>query len=149
MSDIGEGFVYREEEGQDAYLTDCVQALFKTHGPIRIKFTKHRNTHSRSQENLFWLWMTIMDQKFYRRLKTSPRQKIDMHDLMCSRFLGHSEKLVGKTAISSLRTLTWPDNLDKGEMARFMSKVEAWAAEHGCLLPVPEDNDYAKSRDAV
>ena len=149
MSDIGEGFIYRDEEEQGCYLVDCVQALFKKHGPIRIKFTKYRNTHSRSQENLFWQWMTVMDQKFYRREKTTQRQKVDMHDLMCARFLGHSEKLVGKTAISSLRTLTWPAALDKGEMAHFMQQVEAWAAEHGCLLPVPDDNDYAKHREAV
>jgi hypothetical protein len=147
MSDMGEGFIYRDEDEQDAYLLECVKALFAKHGPIRIKFTKYRKTHSRSQEKLFWVWMEDMDQKFYRRTKSTKEQKIDMHDLICHKFLGYSEKLVGKTVIKGLRTLNWPEPLETGEMARLMKQTERWAAEHGCLLPVPEDNDYAKYRE--
>jgi hypothetical protein len=150
MSDMGEGFIFRDEEGQGDYLVESVKRLFAKHGPIRIKFTKYRKTHSRSQENLFWQWMTTMDQKFYRRSKkTTQRQKEDIHDLICHKFLGYQEKIVGKTVIKGMRTLTWPDSLEKGEMARLMKQTERWAAENGCLLPVPEDNDYAQYRDAV
>ena len=31
----------------------------------------------------------------------------------------------------------------------YMHKIEAWAADHGVLLPIPGENEYMKYREAM
>lgn len=142
----GVGFTYREQE-QERYLIETVRDLFSKHGPIDISFKRHKSEQTRSQQNLYWEWMMLLHKHFKKDSKCTEKQKQDMHDLMCHKFLGYVGKLVGHTKIVSLRTLTWPAKMDTGEMSSYMKKVEAWSAQHGCRLPVPEDNDYAQYRE--
>lgn len=149
MSDSGHGFTYRNET-QEPHLVELVRELFAQHGPIRIKFAKETKQHTRQQQCLFFVWCELMHKHFYKTDKCTAKEKTAMHDLMCHQFLGYDTKIVGKTSIGpSLKTLTWPVELPVGDMTRMMKQMEAWALDHGLMLPIPEDNDYHKLRDSA
>ena len=71
--------------------------------------------------------------------QTEHSTKDDAHDLMRHKFLGHETKTVGQTEITKLRSTT---ELDKGEMTDYMTQIDNWCVDHGCLLPKPEDSEY-------
>jgi hypothetical protein len=69
--------------------------------------------------------------------------KDDAHDLMCHMFLGYQTKMIGKTEVTKMRTTTKP-RLSVGDFSHFMSEIDAWAADKGCLLPAPADCEYER-----
>jgi hypothetical protein len=119
------------------------------HGKLDVTIAPHKSKQSRSQQNLFWEWCTALHKHFYKANSCSESEKKNMHDILCHKFLGYETKTVGKTDIQSLKTLTWPEPLSTGEMAEFLSKIDAWAVELGVMLPTPADSEYAKYRDLV
>lgn len=124
-------------------VVSTVQNLMQTGKRYRITIAEY-DQRSLPQNNLYWEWCTQMAKHFSR--KGGSFVKEDMHDLMRHTFLGYETKMIGKTKLEpQLKSTT---KLDKHEMSEYMMKIEAWAADHGCLLPRPEDNEYTKYREA-
>ncbi len=110
----------------------------------RVEFREWSDKRSLSANNLYWEWMGVMAKHFSR-----PNQqytKDDMHDLMRHQHLGYVDKKIGKTELQPQLAST--ASLTVAQMCHYMAKVDAWAADHGCLLPRPEDGEYAKYREA-
>lgn len=92
---------------------------------------------------LYWQWMTTLAKYF--SANAGPFDREDMHELLKHKFLGYQdERMIGKTVIP--RQLKSTAKLTKGDMSHYMEQVDAWAADNGCLLPRPEDNEYDQWR---
>lgn len=115
-----------------------MQAIAETGFPCKVRIGP--DTRTLSQNALYWQWLGQMATFFTG--KGYPLSKEDAHDLMRHEFLGYESKTLGRTEIKpQLRSTT---KLDRGEMAQYMTMVDQWAAEKGCLLPKPEDSEYVK-----
>ena len=115
-----------------------VYHLYKEHKylDITVKYGKKRSLRANA---LYWDWMQALSERFSAKGQYS---KEEMHDLMRHNFLGYEDRMIGNTLISQqLKSTT---DLDSGEMFHYMEKIDAWAADHGCLLPRPSDGEYEK-----
>lgn len=112
---------------------------------FRIEWSPWKDKRSLNANALYWQWLTIMAEHFSRG--GQPFTKDDMHDLMRHQHLGYTDRVVGKTRIA--QQLASTSDLDTGQMHAYMSKIDAWAADHGCLLPRPEDSTYAEWQRAA
>lgn len=114
-------------------------------GGFKITWEPWKDKRSLNANALYWQWLTIMAEHFSRggQLFT----KDDMHDLMRHQFLGYVDRKIGRTEIS--QQLASTANLDTSQMHAYMSKIDAWAADHGCLLPRPEDSTYSEWQRAA
>lgn len=130
------------------------QAIIKGFDDFEILFNLMRDMHpgayfqitwkpwegkrSLDQNSLYWMWLGLMAKHFSR--KAGPFSKDDMHDLMRHHHLGYVDKQISKTKIASqLKSTT---DLSTKEMSEYMTKVEAWCAQNGLLLPRPEDQEH-------
>ena len=119
---------------------------------------------STNQNSLYWEWMTVIadyvnemkltltyteeemaEYGFEQDNELLVVNKDDMHLSMRQSFLGHERpKKIGKMVIrNQLKSTT---NLTKGEMFHYMEQINAYWANLGLLLPIPEDNEYSKLR---
>lgn len=113
---------------------------------------KEARARSLDQNALMWMWLTIMAEHFTAKgimADGEPLTKDDMHDIMRSKFLGSEDvvRTIGNTVIKEHK-LKSTANLDKGDMHHYLTQMDQWAAEHGCLLPHPEDCEYERLREA-
>lgn len=107
---------------------DCMLAL-SANGEYELSVGKRKSKRSLDQNALMWKWFTIIEE-------ATGTDKQDVHDFYCSKFLkrivsvgNHDEVVVGGTR-----------NLNTGEMAEFLTKVQAdVASELGITLPTSED----------
>jgi hypothetical protein len=131
-------FTCSSEEYLQSIFRQCRQAI-KDHGFIKIELNAGSN-RSLSQNALYWMWMGEMATHFASRGAEIDKDKA--HDLMRHQHLGYEDIVINNTVINSqLKSTT---KLTKGEMHDYMEKVDAWAADHGVLLPHPEDSEYMK-----
>jgi len=114
-------------------------------GPICIHVERYSPKRSTSANALYWQWLTVMAKHFSKKGQTFTKD--DMHDLMRHRFLGYENRVIGKTELKP--QLKSSASLSTREMCEYMTKIDAWAADNGCLLPRPEDNDYSEWQRAV
>jgi len=117
----------------------ALQMLLKS-GPQRITIETIKPHRSLSANALYWTWLNTLAAHFSKG--DNKFDKDDMHDLMRHRFLGYEDKTVGKTVIA--QQLKSTADLDSGGMFHYMQQIDEWASVHGCLLPRPEDNEYAQ-----
>ena len=112
--------------------------------PFRLTFKKAGN-RSLSQNGLYWQWMTAQAKKF--TTDKEPQTKERMHDLMRHKFLGYHDVIIGRVVISNqLKSTT---DCDSGEMFHYMEKINAWSADVGLLLPIPEESEYKEILERV
>lgn len=107
--------------------------------PMEMTLQRHEPKRTLPMNALYWDWLTQMADHFSR--KAGPFDKDSMHCLMRHQHLGYTDaRVIGKTEIpQQLRSTT---DLTKGEMLEYMQRIDAWAADHGCLLARPEDAEY-------
>lgn len=117
----------------------ALQMLLKS-GPQRVTIETIKPHRSLSANALYWAWLDALAKHFSRG--GNKFDKDAMHDLMRHKFLGYEDKTVGKTVIS--QQLKSTADLTSSGMCEYMQQIDAWAADHGCLLPRPEDNEYAE-----
>lgn len=125
-------------------LATRIGAFWNWEQPLMIYFEAWKDPRTRSQNNLYWMWMNEMA-NFYSR-PDQQHTKEDMHDLMRHKFLGYTDKTIGNTRIE--RQLCSTTDLKKGEMSEYMHKIEQWNTDNGLLLTIPADNDYMKYKEA-
>ena len=122
---------------------------------MEVQARKWVAKRSLPQNALYWQWMTQLA-KHFSGLKMDDGDggkirvkftKDDMHDLMRHRFLGYTdEKTVGSTVIPMQLIST--TGLKTQPMHEYMSKIDAFAADNGCLLPHPADSEYMEYKEA-
>lgn len=107
--------------------------------PLCLQPKKYTNPRSLSQNALLHVWFDTMAQHFSSKVDTNAEQ---MKALMKMKFLGTADIVVGSTVIpNQLRSTS---KLTKGEMVDFMDQIHEWAVDHGVMLPIPENCEYAK-----
>lgn len=107
--------------------------------PMEMTLQRYEPRRTLPMNALWWMWMQEMAKHFSKR--AGPFSKDDLHILMKHQFLGYQDaRTIGKTEIP--RQLRSTADLTKGEMLQLMQQVDAWAADHGCLLTRPEDSEY-------
>ena len=112
--------------------------------PLMVYYEAYKDPRTRSQNNLYWMWMEEMANYYSRREQQLDKE--DMHDLMRYKFLGTEDKVVGNTKVpAQLRSTA---KLKKLEMSEYMHKIEVWNADNGLRLTIPVDNEYSKYREA-
>lgn len=120
-----------------------LQQSMPTQG-LRITWEPWKDKRSLNQNAMYWMWLTQMAEHFSRGGKKFTQD--DMHDLMRHQFLGYVERTVGNTPLQPQLAST--TGLDTAQMHHYLTKVDAWAADHGCLLPHPADSEYMKLKEA-
>ena len=113
-------------------------------GPVMIYYEPWKDPRTRSQNNLYWMWLEEMANFYSRPMKQYDQE--DMHDLMRHQFLGYDDKTIGSTTVK--RQLKRTKKLSKEAMSEYMTQIEAWNTEHGLLLTIPSMNEYFKYREA-
>ena len=109
-------------------------------GPLSVEIKPVSKKRSLSANGLYHMWLKQLADHFSK--KAGPYCSDEMHDLMKHQFLGYEDRLIGKTMIGhQLRSTA---NLDTPEFSEYMSKIEAWAADHGCLVTIPAHSHYAE-----
>lgn len=111
--------------------------------PACIEVTQKKKTLD--YKAVFAIWMRHLAKSFTERDKSGTvYTDKQMHDLMCHQFLGYTpQRFVGKTVIKpALRTITYPQDLSRGEFFDFLRKVETWANGVGVVMPENPNTDY-------
>lgn len=114
---------------------------------------KERDNRSLNQNALYWMWLGILAAHFTRHGHTKDDgdalDKDDMHDIMRHKFLGYvnESRKIGQTEIEEHK-LRSTAKLDKGDMTHYLTQIDQWATEHGCLLPHPADSEYEQLMQA-
>ena len=105
------------------------------------------DTYTEKQLDTFWEWMGRLAAHFSR--KGSIFNKDDMHDLTCHMFLGYEDRLVGKTSIRALRTLTWPRKTVQAGKIRICSlKSTLGPSIKAYSCPTAKDSEYSTYKEA-
>jgi len=112
--------------------------------PVIVSIKPYQDHRTRSQNNLYWLWLSELGESF--STDTVRHTKDDMHDMLRHKFLGTEQYQIGTEVFNRLPSTK---HFPKGVMSQYMEQVEAWATDHGVLLPIPNDNDYSKYRDQL
>ena len=102
---------------------------------------------------VFWIWMAQMSKHFSTKGEGDNNQTYrpeDIHDLMCNRFLGYTDRrLIGKTWIEpALITLTYPVRQTKLRMCTLLDQIDEWAMSVGVYLETQASSEYAKYRES-
>jgi hypothetical protein len=136
----GEFWIIKEKgkvEKTLGHFKTWVEESWDFSSPLVIQPKPYRNPRSYSQNALLHKWFDTMANHFSKKVDTNAEE---MKALMKYKFLGVEDVVVGKTVIKDQLKST--AKLTKGEMMHFMDSVYDWAADHGVLLPIPENSEY-------
>lgn len=109
-----------------------------------VSYDVYTDPRTKAQNRMMWKWFEEMANHYSRA--GAMHTKEDMHDLMCHKFLGYEDRLIGSTLIKG--QLCGTSKLKKPEMSEFLHKVEAWNTDNGLLVTIPADSDYMTYRQA-
>ena len=108
--------------------------------PLSVEVKPVSKRRSLNQNSLYWMWLKQMADHFSK--KAGPYCDEEMHDLMRHLYLGYEDKRIGNTVIGNQLCST--KDLEPGLMSEYMSKIEAWAVDNGCLVTIPAHSQYAE-----
>ena len=95
--------------------------------------------------SVFWIWCKQLSKAFNNVYSVD-----DMHDIMCHKFLGYTDRRqVGNTWIEpALITLTYPKRKTKERMCVLLSQIDEWAIDRGVFLITKRLSDYMRYKEA-
>ena len=110
--------------------------------PLAFQAKPYEGSRSLSQNALFHVWMKEVRDHFIERTPdvTEEHWKI----FFKTEYLGTETIKAGK--IVHENQLRHTSNLKKGEMYEFMEAVNAWCAQRGLTLPVPDSSEFMEIR---
>ena len=118
--------------------------------PLKIKLFGAGSTLD--YKAVFWIWMRSITAQYVQR-KMPDYQVLDkegqrMHLIFCKRHLGVVPAFkVSKTQFSeAVRTITYPEDLNKGQWFDFMRRIEEDCMAMGITLPENDNNEYAQDK---
>ncbi len=96
----------------------------------KVTISLHRQQRSVSQNNLYWLWISIIADE-------TGNDKESLHQLFMQKFIGwNTQSLHG----SDIHTLPSTTKLSTAQFTTYLEQIDAWTAtELGIILPHPED----------
>lgn len=106
---------------------------------VKVKWATVGDKRSLSANSLYWVWLTVIAQSYTKRLKKDFDQE-GMHYVMRAQFLGTEDIVVGKMVIENQLKST--KGMESTPFCEYMTKIEAWAINHGIPLPHPPANEY-------
>lgn len=108
-------------------------------GLVSLKLEKKRSIRSLPQNNLYWVWLTILgDEIGYT--------KDELHDIFGVKYRSEKRYIANKETgeaieVTYIRSTT---TFNKMEMSEYMMKIEKNASELGIILPTPEMFEASK-----
>ena len=116
-----------------------------------IEYRPHVDKATRSQQNLYWMWLGEMASHVNEHTSGSEVYDAeDMHDRMRHQFLGYCDKVVGTVTIGHQLRSTAKGKIDKEDMSNYMRQIEVYAHDSlGLMLTIPHANEYMKYREAL
>ena len=129
----------------DAGLVECDQAIYdayKAHTDVFVTIEAGKSVSpSDKSRRMYWMWMDQLA-KFFTKEMNSDYDKDDMHNLMRHKFLGYEDKQIGNTQITRQLRSTARGKIKDSEFYYYMSELDAWSANYGCLLKRLSDSAY-------
>lgn len=102
-----------------------------------------RNPRTLSQNALFYLWCATIA-NFFNTQYGGDWDKDSVHDLFCEMFRYPVVLPDGRIVDKWVET----SKLTKKQMTEFMNRIQAYmAAEHGMVVPLPDDDRYADFKE--
>jgi hypothetical protein len=106
--------------------------------PVVLSLKPYKERRSQEQNRLYWVWMGHLAQ-FVRNSTGQQVNDDDMHEYCKDRFLHSHIVEIGGEFIRRSKTTT---RLSIEAMTEYLTEIDAWAAELGCILPDPEQGRY-------
>lgn len=106
-----------------------LSALSSESLPYEIVAKPYKRNRSVEQNDFYWTLLTHISQE-------TGYTKDDLHDMLRYKFLGMQKKEVAGVNIEYLPSST---KLKVGEMADYLTQIEAWSAQLGICLPIMEE----------
>jgi hypothetical protein len=122
------------------FLEAHIRETYDFEVPLQITAKPYSPKRSNNANALFHVWCRELSTYFERANIALSEEQAKL--LMKNMFLGREDHHIGATLIEGQVRHT--SKLTSGEMKMFMDQVLAWAAEKGCALSLPEDNEYVK-----
>ena len=110
--------------------------------PLEVEYKPAVDRRSLSQNAHFWALCEDLASHFTKRGTLLTKE--EAHDLMCYKFLGTKDKIIGKTVIPQQMRRT--SDLDKGEMSQLITEIIDWALDHGVKIRNPHDSEFMQAR---
>lgn len=110
--------------------------------PLAIQAKPFEQVRSLSQNALFHVWMKEVRDHFIERTPDADEEAWKL--FFKTEYLGTETLKAGK--IIHENQLRHTSNLKKGEMYEFMEAVNAWCAQRGLTLPVPDSSEFMEIR---
>jgi len=107
---------------------------------IKWEISRYRAKRSLSQNALFHVWCREIAIHFTAKGHEVSEER--MKELLCYKFLGTEDRVIGNTVIEAQVRET--SNLPPGEMSDLLDQVLAWALDHGVKVSNPPDSEYAR-----
>ena len=128
---------FKTAEGTDQVI-DFIRAWDYGNEPLKVKVYGAGSTLS--YKAVFWIWMRSFSEQFNGRNRPTDKKGQELHDIFCYQFLGMmpERKLKNGKIPERLRTITYPEDLNKGQWFDFMRQIEEQAQKWG--LTIPENN---------
>ncbi|AWK42622.1 hypothetical protein GPY51_10965 [Photorhabdus laumondii subsp. laumondii] len=136
-------FCFHESNKSQAW--EILKETLETKQPHRIIIKPWKDTRSIPQNNTFHMWCGEISRYLNKNnAKLTPE---DVKEALKHTFLGYEviEAIDLTTQLTErIRTLRKTSKLDTGEMFYFMTQVEKWAFDIGCLVTIPNNSQYMK-----
>ena len=99
-----------------------------------IKVTKKRCRRSITQNNLYWLWLTCIEQE-------TGQDRNSLHEFFKAKFLGFEEFQVLNHTVTKVISTTQKDTR---QFKEYLDSIQMFASvELGIVLPEPEDKYWS------
>ncbi|MBA7773655.1 MULTISPECIES: YbcN family protein [unclassified Enterobacter] len=135
--------------GNFAAIGQQIQPLLDAGQCFRLQVKPWREKRSLSQNALFHLWMGEISGYLIKSGRTDATPEWVKRNLKKT-YLG-CEEVTYTDFITGAKETSWEPRhtslLDTGEMHIFMCKVEAWCAQFGLALTIPNGCEYQQLRD--
>lgn len=100
-----------------------------------ISIKKKRWTRSISQNSLYWLWLTCIEQE-------TGNDRDDLHDYFKAKFLGFEDVKILDSIVTRVVSTTQKDTL---QFKNYLDKIQMFASvELGIALPDPADTFWSE-----
>ncbi|QXF34298.1 hypothetical protein CE143_20125 [Photorhabdus luminescens] len=136
-------FCFHESNKSQAW--EILKETLQTKQPHRIIIKPWKDIRSIPQNSTFHMWCGEISRYLNKNnAKLTPE---DVKEALKHTFLGYEviEAIDLTTQLTErIRTLRKTSKLDTGEMFYFMTQVEKWAFDIGCLVTIPNNSQYMK-----
>ncbi|MCI1672331.1 YbcN family protein [Citrobacter braakii] len=130
-------------------ITQQLHPLLNDGQCFRLQLKPWREKRSLSQNSLSHVWYEEISAYLIKRGKSFATPEW-VKDALKHTYLGYetTERVDVVTGeVTSVQSLRHTSKLETGEMHIFLCKVEAWAMNIGCHLPIPESSEFQSLRD--